>query len=425
MAFARNDRLFTDGSDQAQLARETRYVLAGTEDVAKAFRAIVLPSAWATTPWTGLDDAEQPDRWDDRLPILVLPEEPDKLHERLGRWLKDHLQRRRNIVRYLLPRAGSTNAYYDRDLLVLARAILKAQEWRTQSPEYAKLQTKYQTELRAIIKQRFDRFAVLRTWSFTDATHCKFHVENLSAQGGKIPEAIEDCLKSDIFVPEDFESLILVAAGNNESVGKILRELQEPRPNEEDCIPWLGETLMKESILRLCARGQIAINLRGMEYVQAAPGEDEESAWRRMRGRLGTGKHLDETYLLLPQAVPQAHGVSATQPSGGAPPPPGGLFPPSPPGGVKPPVELAPAPPNGRGAIFGDSTPSMVVQLSAPATSALNLIGKVEGWGIGPATAVREVNLKVTAATGAQLQKVLRALPDGLTYELTLKKDEG
>jgi hypothetical protein len=67
----------------------------------------------------------------------------------------------------------------------------------------------------------------------------------------------------------------------------------------------------------------------------------------------------------------------------------------------------------------------MVVQLSAPATSALNLIGKVEGWGIGPATAVREVNLKVTAATGAQLQKVLRALPDGLTYELTLKKDEG
>jgi hypothetical protein len=52
-------------------------------------------------------------------------------------------------------------------------------------------------------------------------------------------------------------------------------------------------------------------------------------------------------------------------------------------------------------------------------------LGKVEGWGIGPVTAVREVNLKVTAATGAQLQKVLRALPEGLTYELSLKKDEG
>jgi Protein of unknown function (DUF499) len=426
MAFARNDRLFTDGSDEAQLAREIRYVLAGTEDVAKAFRAIVLPSGWTTAPWTGLDESEQPDRWDDRIPILVLPEEPDKLHERLGRWLKDHLQRRRNIVRYLLPRTGSTNAYYDRDLLVLARAILKGQEWRTQSPEYAKLQTKFQTELRAVIKQRFDRFAVLRTWSFTDPTHCKFHVENLSAQGGKIPEAIEECLKSDIFVPEDFEALIMVAAGSNESVGKVLRELQEPRPNEEDCIPWLGETLMKENIIRLCARGQIAINLRGMEYVQAAPGEDEESAWKRMRGRLGTGKHLDETYLLLPQAAPQAHGVVAAQPTGGAPLPSGGLFqPPAPPGGAQPTGGPAPAPPNGGGAIFGDPTPSSVVQLSAAATSALNLIGKVEGWGIGPATAVREVNLKLTAATGAQLQKVLRALPDGLTYELTLKKDEG
>ena len=38
MAFARNDRLFTDGSDEAQLAREIRYVLSGTEDVAKALR---------------------------------------------------------------------------------------------------------------------------------------------------------------------------------------------------------------------------------------------------------------------------------------------------------------------------------------------------------------------------------------------------
>src|SRR6185295_1769446 len=86
------------------------------------------------------------------------------------------------------------------------------------------------------------------------------------------------------------------------------------------------ETLMKEKIIRLCARGQLAINLRGVEYLQASPGEDEESAWKRMRGRLGTGKHLDETYLLLPQAVPQAHGV-ATQPTPGTPiPPSGGLF---------------------------------------------------------------------------------------------------
>src|SRR6185295_18858020 len=119
------------------------------------------------------------------------------------------------------------------------------------------------------------------------------------------------------------------------------------------------ETLMKEKIIRLCARGQLAINLRGVEYLQASPGEDEESAWKRMRGRLGTGKHLEETYLLLPQAVPQAHGVAA-QPT--AAPAPGGLFQPPDPT-VGGPV---PAPPNG-GAAFGGATASSAVQLSAPA----------------------------------------------------------
>jgi hypothetical protein len=425
MAFARNDRLFTDGADYAQLQREIRYVIGGTEEVAKAFRVIVLPKDWLNEPWTTLDESEHPDRWDDRLPIVVLPEEPDRLDERLGRWLKDHVAKRRNAIRFLVPRAGTTNAYLDRDLVVLARAILKAQEWRAQSPEYGKLHGKYQHELRAMLKQRYDRFAVLRKWSFTDPTRCKFQVENLDAQGAQVPEAIEECLKNDVFVPEDFEALVLEAAKNNDPVGKVLRELQEPRPNEEDCVPWLGETLMKEKIVRLCARGKIAINLRGMEYLQAGPGEDEEAAWKRMRGRLGTGKHLDETYVLLPAAVPAAHGFPVQPGTGGTPPsmPPGGLFPPPGGDGAAPGGTTAMPPPGGS--IFGGTPPATVVHHTAPPTSPLNLIGKVEGWGIGPATNLRAVSIKVAGATGAQLQKLLRSLPDGLTYELNLEKEEG
>jgi len=129
MACARNDKLFTDGSDQAQLAKQVRYVIGGTDEVAKTFRVIALPKSWQTDPWSTLDEAEQPERWDDRLPILVLPEEPDSIDQRLGRWLKDHLQKRRNTIRFLLPRSGSTNAFQDRDLLILARAEMKAQEW--------------------------------------------------------------------------------------------------------------------------------------------------------------------------------------------------------------------------------------------------------------------------------------------------------
>ena len=133
--------MFSDGSDLAQLAKEIRYVISGSADVAKAFRVIVLPNSCLSDPWSILDESERPSQWDDRLPILVLPEEPDKLDERLGRWIKDHLQKRRNTIRFLLPRSGSLNAFQDRDLLILARAEMKAQEWSNQSPEYKKLHT--------------------------------------------------------------------------------------------------------------------------------------------------------------------------------------------------------------------------------------------------------------------------------------------
>ena len=231
MASARNDKLFTDGSDLAQLAKEIRYVIGGSEEVAKTSRVIALPRSWQNEPWVGLDETEQPDKWDERLPILALPEDPDRLNERLGKWLKDNLQKRRNAVRFLLPRAGTTNAFYDRDLLILTRAEMKAQEWSSQSPEYRRLQTKYQNELRDILKKRFDRVAVLHRWNFTDPAKCEFYVETLKEQGAKIPAAIEQALLNDLFVPEDFEALVLAAADENASVGKLLRELQEPRPS--------------------------------------------------------------------------------------------------------------------------------------------------------------------------------------------------
>jgi hypothetical protein len=189
IAYARNDKLFADGADQAQLAKQTRYVIAGSDEVAKTFRVIALPKSWNSDPWTSLDDAEHPDRWDDRLPILVLPEEPDKLDANLGRWLKDHLQKRRNTVRFLLPRAGSTNAFLDRDLLILARAEMKAQEWSSQSPEYKKLHKEFEGTLRDNLKKRFDRFAVLQRWNFVEPAQYKFSVERLDKQGSR-PERV-------------------------------------------------------------------------------------------------------------------------------------------------------------------------------------------------------------------------------------------
>lgn len=431
MACARNDKLFLDGSDQAQLAKQIRYVISGSDEVAKTFRVIALPKSWQTDPWSSLDENERPENWDDRLPILVLPEEPDNIDQRLGRWLKDHLQKRRNTIRFLLPRAGSRNAFFDRDLRILARAEMKALEWSGQGPEYKKLHTEFQGVLRDLLKKRFDRFAILARWNFADPNQCLFSIESLKKQGAQIPEAIEETLANDLFVPEDFEDLVMAAAADNASVGKLLQELREPRPAGQDCIPWLGETSMKERVLRLCARGKIAINLRGLEYLQTTPGEDEEAAWKRLRPKLSyTGRQLDEVFLLVPSAVPATGGANPTvipPTNGGA-----GLFgttpiEPTSPSTLNEPTQGGQAHPSPIGGIFGGGSPSASkprVSLHNPPTSGLNLYSKLESWGIGPATPVSDVTIKVSAATGAQLSKLLKNLPDGMTFELNLEKDE-
>jgi hypothetical protein len=212
-----------------------------------------------------------------------------------------------------------------------------------------------------------------------------------------------------------------------------VKELKEPRPGGKECIPWLGETLVKERIIRLCAKGLIAINLRGMEYLQRNDDESEETAWKRMRGKLGTGKHLDETHVLLPQNVPATGGVTVTS-IGGA----GGLFPV--PGGTTGGPLVGPCTlpgatgvvadlPTGTGngsappiSIFGGG--SGFVPVAIPATSALNLLGRIESQGIKPGTQIKSLSVKVDKLTGAQLQELLKKLPDGLTYQLDLHKEQ-
>ena len=39
-------------------------------------------------------------------------------------------------------------------------------------------------------------------------------------------------------------------------------------------------------------RERSAISVRGMEHLQIRADESEETAWMRMRAKLGTGKHL-------------------------------------------------------------------------------------------------------------------------------------
>ena len=419
IAGARNDRFFEDGSDRDQLAREVRYVIGGGDRVSQAFRVVVLGSDWESAPWAAAEDTDRPEQWDERLPLLVLPASPEDIGAALGPWLRNHLHSRRNAVRFLIPVKGRPSLFDDRELLILARAVTLAERWAADEPAYRRLRTRYERDLRAKLTKHFDRFAILDTWSYQEPAQTKFRVEPHRAEGSGIPQAVEDHIRTHLFVPEDFDGLVLAAADSHDSLGKLLREMQEPRPGGESCIPWTGEIQVKERVLRLCARGQIAIDLRGAEHLQVRAGEDEETAWRWMRGRLGSGKHLDETRLLRPQPLAQTAPVAA-QGQGASPPLSVSTGPGTGGGTMK---ETTVSASSGQGATLFQDRRELVPHESS-ATSPLNLLGKMESWGIGAGTQVREVSLQAAALTGAQLAALLRKLPDGVEYQLRLQREE-
>jgi hypothetical protein len=122
-----------------------------------------------------------------------------------------------------------------------------------------------------------------------------------------------------------------------------------------------------------------------------------------------TGRQLDEVFLMEPSAKSWT-GTGTSNTSSGSQPNP----------------SPSPNPVPRPGDIFDhrSSTNKPRIQLSNPPTSPLNLIGTLEVWGIGPATTVEEVSIKVSAATGAQLKELLKKLPDGMTFELNLEKED-
>lgn len=413
MAHAKNDRLFDNGSDLAHLADEVRYVLAGAEGVSQGNRVIVLKRGWEKDPWSEVDERDQPQNWDNRIPIMVLPS-PGATDADLGKWLKQFVSKHRNTLRFLLPKKGTENVFYDKALVVLARAVHLADQWKKGDSAYSALHLKYQKELRDQLKTRFDRFAILDQWNFGQPDKCTFLTTSHNTDGGQIIPTIQEITKRELFIPEELEALIKEAATTNRSVADLLEQMKEPMGGGQPCIPWLGEMESKELITRVCAQGKVAINLLGREMMERNPGETEDDAWRRMRGRLGSGRQLEETTL---------HQPGSTVSSGGSAPEP------TPGGGVaEPPPGTTPASPNGPsptpgGGLFG-GTSGRQQRLQAPATSALSLLGKLESWGVNAGTPLHNLNLNVSNLSGAQLEKLLKNLPDGLTYGLEVDKDE-
>lgn len=432
MAHARNDKLFQNGEDVDFLASEIRHAIGGDAQISGMYRTIVLKREWNNSPWDEVEESLRPNVWDNKIPLIVLPAYPAELNAVLGAWLKKFLGSNRNTVRFLLPKKGSDGAsaiYQDKELILAARAASLAKGWAKDEPAYKMLSTEFLGALKTRIAERFDRFAILSVWNHEDSSKCVFSVEPHGTKGDKIPTAIQEKIKQNLFVDEDFDELVVSFAEKNMSMAKLLAELREPRGGGLDCIPWLGEAEAKDSVLAVCAAGQITIHARGLNSLQVVPGEPSDVALRRMKRDFNvTGKQLEDTTLSKPGSAPSSSGqtpiVLPVGGIGGLPgiaPVPGAPGAPAP-GDAPPQNPFGDPPPAGGGA--GTHTPITTKLESAP-TSGLNLLSRVvDTWHVGPATTVRNVSIKVEKLTGAQLQQLIRNLPDGLSYGLDADKEE-
>jgi hypothetical protein len=423
LAHARNDKLFLSGEDVDCLSAEIRHCIGGDSNVSGMYRTIVLKREWNNAPWDELEERERPSAWDGRIPLIVLPVYPDKLNAVLGAWLKKFLPQGRNTIRFLLPKKNPADAHlgnvlHDKELVLSARAAYLARLWQASEPAYKTLAGEFTGTLKTRVADRFDRFAVLRVWNHEDSAKCEFNVEPHGTKGDKIPTAVQEKIRQNLFIDEDFDEMVVSFAEKNLSMAKLLSELREPRGSGKECIPWLGEAEAKDAVLRVCAAGRIAINVRGLKSLQAVPGETEDAALRRMKRDFDvSGRQLEDTLLSLPGASPSSAGQTQTEPPAG-----GSATLPGIPGGTSP----APGPGN----IFGDSSsgagsPAPIsTRVSSEPTSGLNLLQKIETWRVGPATPVRNVSIRIGSVTGAQLAAIVRALPDGLLYGLDADKEE-
>jgi hypothetical protein len=309
LASARNDSLFADFRDRDYIRKVLKADLTPESKVSVA-QVIVLGPNWQTSPWSEVEASERPEKWESPI-LLVLPDAPLDLHGELGKWLKAFVPQKRNTVRFLLPKTGATSLYRDPDVFLNARAALLADEWKK---PYQAVGRDFLKQLHEAFENRFDRYAVLRSWDFQQPTNCTFLVGQVSKKVADIARTIDEKLKDDHFELEAFEQLVHALATQFKDVNALLQELREPPASpQRNALVYLGEKEISEQLCHLVAEDKLALLVKG-EWVKRES-ETEQGALHRIRAKaFKQGRELAEIGLRLPNmGGGHATGTAPTQ----------------------------------------------------------------------------------------------------------------
>lgn len=420
LASARNDRLFESERDDKGYLRSTLVHLLSAVDgiTSPPSRVVVLGPDWETDPWKDQKESDLPAKWDCPM-LIVVPSLCPKPDETLGSWVATHVQRNRNMVRFLLPKSDQVGLYDDSELRLHARCSLLATEWGT---SYRALHTKYDGELRKSLASYFGSYALLLNWNYQSPQNCKFSVEQVTKTGADIPIAVEDSIRDNLFAPEEFEGAVLDAAENGRTMKQLLDDLREPaaRP-ETDCIPYLGETPLYERVLRIVAGGKMALNVSGTWRCRLPEHATDEEAYNHLRTTAFKAAKDLEAVKLGTMADVGSGTVTAQPPQTPTPQPPTPttIYQPTPgvPGqvsagttGAAPPLVLTPP-------------PQFVTKATEPKTG-VNLLGDVEKWQLADKP-LPTVKLELANLTPKELKDLLTKLPPKLKAKLEVTLPEG
>ncbi len=385
-------------------------------------QVIVLDGNWASAPWANIQQQELPANWTEKgKPVLiVLPSSPSDIPGVLGPWLVNYVSQNRNMTRFLLPKADLPDIYADRSLLITARCALLAREWQQAEPQYRDLQKRFESALATELKSRFDRYALLATWNFQTPSACTFHVDFHGSTGSDIPAGVEANVRENHFAPEDFQKLSLEAAERGDTVRQLLTQLREPPLPGELAIPYLGDLPIFETVLRIVAKGKLAVNAGGRWYGRE-PDESVEAAESRLRLRLGGFSGQTMLAVQLGEvsqvggggvAVPVVTPPTSTTWQPAVPQPvPGGTVQPSP-SPQAPTINFPQTP-------ITDPLPlPSVVRRSMGAKTGINLLGDLEKWALADGQKSTQASLTFTGLTVKELRDLCLKLPPKVQAEL-------
>jgi hypothetical protein len=452
-ASAKNNKLWSEGAvstagltvypgkDIAHIRKTLRHIFV-PDTTQPPSRVIVLGPNWQDDPWSDVDESDKPAKWD-RPVLLVVPDQiaggQAVISAALGAWLATKVPKRRNTIRFLLlANEAADDLYRDDEIIFLARCsfLCSGEGWGSDMT-YRTLHQDFDRPLRQVLKSRFSRFAVLHTWDFQQPQRCVFDIETprvnkqgteVLAQGEDIPVGVEATILKSLFDQTAFKAFVLKRAKDSDFVGSLMDDLTEPPPpNGGDAIPFLGETKTYEAILNIAATGQLVLSVNGTWVGRRPEDTTEEDALRHIRSKaFRAGQEMRQIQLGLPGVV---GGSTVTAPK--APPPGEGAVSPE---GTKPGSTSSavggPSPsPGGEsgggvaggvGGVSPETVPQAVKsRKSDEPTSAINLSGCFETWGVMSSQTIESARIEFRGLTAQQIKQILQRVPS--TFKATLE----